>query len=103
MSEKYAASLNHYDRAAHEVVELGNRLMEADQDADAWEVAAGLLAGAVHFWLYAHQPCGDPSCRECEAVETAEKRVQLLLEEVRRSAGESDYYHSPYDINVGRA
>ncbi len=51
--------LAHFDAAAEHLIELGNRLLEQDSDADSWEVASGLLAGAVHFWLYAHQPCGD--------------------------------------------
>lgn len=38
--------------AAEQVVELGNRLLEADDDADSWDVADGLLAGAIQFWLY---------------------------------------------------
>lgn len=92
-----------FDRAAQEVVELGNRILDEDTDAEIRDIASGLLAGAVHFWLYANQPCGDPTCESCEPVETAEKRLAVLLEECRQSADESDYYHSPYDTNVGRA
>jgi len=95
--------LQHFDAAAERLIELGNRLLERDADADSWEVASGLLAGAVHFWLYAHQPCGDLECDSCEEIDTAKKRVEQMLALVRESAEESDYYHSPRDINVGSA
>ena len=39
------------DAAAEQVVELGNSMLEADDEADSWDVADGLLAGAVQFWL----------------------------------------------------
>ena len=53
------------DNAAEQVVELGNRMLEADDDADSWDVADGLLAGAIQFWLYSRQPCDDPRCENC--------------------------------------
>ena len=92
-----------FDDASEEVVKLGNKLLETNRDADPWDVASGVLAGAVHFWLYSRQPCGDPQCNSCTDVSTAELRFQKLIEEVRQSAIESDYYHSPLDTNVGRA
>ncbi len=92
-----------FDRVAQAVVELGNRLMNENEETDAWEVASGVMAGAVHFWLFARQPCGDPACDSCTEVDTAEKRLQQLLDEVRESAIQSEYYHSPQDANVGRA
>jgi hypothetical protein len=92
-----------FDRAAEEAVKLGNRIVDENDDADPWDIASGVLAGAVHFWLYTRQPCGDPHCESCEKVSTAEQRLKLLIEEVRQSAEESDYYHSPHDANVGRA
>jgi hypothetical protein len=92
-----------FDRAAEEVVALGNRLLQQDEDADQWEISSGLLAGAVQFWLYARQPCGDPSCESCQEVDMAEKRLRKLLEEIDQSAKDSDYYHSMNDVNVGRA
>lgn len=92
-----------FDRAADEAVALGNRLLEENPDADAWEIASGLLAGVVHFWLYTRQPCGDPGCESCAEVSTAEQRLKQLLDETRQSAEESDYYHTPYDANVGTA
>lgn len=92
-----------FDEAAEQAVALGNRLVEQNPDADAWDIAAGLLAGVVHFWLYAHQPCGDPYCDSCAEVATAAQRLRQLLDETRQSAEESDYYHSPHDSNVGTA
>ncbi len=95
--------LTPFDQAAQRAVELGNRLLEEDKEADAWDVASGLLAGAVQFWLYSRQPCGDPFCESCGEVITAEQRLRKLVEEAKRFAEDSDYYHSPHDTNVGRA
>lgn len=95
--------LSLFDQAAAKAVELGNRLLDENEEADPWDVASGILAGAVHFWLYTRQPCDDPRCESCTEVNTAEQRLRLLFEEVRQSAEESDYYHSPHDANVGRA
>ena len=92
-----------FERAAQEVVELGNRLSEADPEADLWDIASGLLAGAVQFWLYSRQPCGDPYCDSCGEISTAEQRLRRLAEEARQYAEESDYFHSPHDSNVGTA
>ncbi|MFA5529050.1 MAG: hypothetical protein WDA11_00130 [Thiohalomonadaceae bacterium] len=91
-----------YDHAAREAVELGNQLLERDKEA-LWDVADGLLAGAIHFWLYARQPCGDPRCEDCAPISTAEQRLAELLQLTRELAEDSDYYHSPNDTNVGRA
>ncbi len=92
-----------FDGAAQQTVELGNQLADADPDADLWDVASGVLAGAVQYWLYTRQPCGDALCEDCEDVSTAEQRMRLLLAEVREFAEESDYYHTPNDANVGTA
>jgi hypothetical protein len=92
-----------FDKVAEEVVKLGNGFVDDNPEADPWDVASGVLAGAVHFWLYSRQPCGDPTCESCDEISTAEQRLRLLLEEVRQSAEESDYYHTPNDANVGRA
>jgi hypothetical protein len=92
-----------FDLTAEQAIALGNRVMDEDKDADAWDVASGLLAGAVQFWLYSRQPCGDPFCESCAEVSTAEQRLKQLIEEVRQFAEESDYYHSPNDANVGTA
>lgn len=92
-----------FDNAAEAAVKLGNQIVDADKEADPWDVASGVLAGAVHFWLYSHQPCDDPTCESCSEFSTAELRLKQLLEEVRLTALESEYYHSPNDTNVGRA
>ncbi len=92
-----------FNLTADQVVDLANRIMDQNPEADAWEVASGLIAGAVHYWLYAHQPCDDPTCPDCGDYATAELRLQRLMEEVRLSAEESDFYHTPNDANVGRA
>lgn len=92
-----------FDDAAQQAVELGNQLADADPEADLWDVASGLLAGAVQYWLYTRQPCGDAFCEDCSDVSTAEQRLRLLLDEVREFAEESDYYHTPNDANVGTA
>lgn len=92
-----------FDKAAASVIELGNRMLDQDTGADSWEVASGLLAGAIQFWLFARQPCDDPFCESCAEVSTAERRVKKLIDEARQLAEDSDYYASPHDINAGRA
>ena len=94
---------NPHDVAAREAVELGNRLAEDDQDAHLWDLADGLFAGAIQYWLYARQPCGDPLCEECAEVSTAEERLALLRRLTDEYARDSEYYHTPTDSNVGRA
>jgi len=97
------SNLSPFEAAAQEAVELGNRLADRDPEADLWDVASGLLAGAVQYWLYSRQPCGDAFCEDCAEVATAEQRLRQLLEEVRQFAEDSDYYHTPNDSNVGTA
>ena len=48
-----------YEQVAETVIELGNQLIDEDESADIWEVASGIMAGAVQFWLASHQPCDD--------------------------------------------
>jgi hypothetical protein len=94
-----------FDEAFKRVVEIGNHLAkdEKDIEADAWDVADGLLAGAIQFWLFSRQPCGDPRCEDCEPISTAQGRMLALQQLVREYAEESEYFHSPTDSNVGRA
>lgn len=92
-----------FDEAAQDVVELGNQILDADGAADIWEVASGMLAGAIQFWLFSRQPCDDPLCEACAEISTADRRLAKLIEEARELAEESDYFESPYDITVGRA
>lgn len=92
-----------FDQAAERVIELGNQMMDQDSGADAWEIASGLLAGAVQFWLFSRQPCDDPFCESCAMVSTAERRVRTLIDEARKLAEDSDYYASPHDLTAGSA
>jgi len=92
-----------FDEGFDQVVDLGNRMADKDKEADLWDIADGLLAGAIQYWLYARQPCGDPRCEDCAPVSTAEGRFAELQRLVRELAAESEYYHSPADSNVGRA
>ena len=92
-----------YDHAAQESVELGNRLARQSPEADLWDIADGLLAGAIQYWLYSRQPCGDPGCEDCAPISTAELRLDQLSELIRTMAEDSEYFHSINDSNVGRA
>jgi len=96
-------SRTHFDATAAQVIELGNHLLEQDGDADVWEVASGLLAGAIQFWLFSRQPCDDPFCEACAEISTAERRLKALMLEAGELAEESDYFQTPRDINVGSA
>lgn len=92
-----------YEQAAREVVELGNRIASDSPEADIWAIADGVLAGAVHYWLFARQPCEDPMCEDCAPLGTAEQRLAELRKLIDEFAQESDYYHTLNDHNVGRA
>lgn len=92
-----------FDEAFGRAVELGNRLGDENQEADLWDIADGLLAGAIQYWLYSRQPCGDPRCEDCAPIGTAEARVAELVRLAKQFAEESEYYHSPTDLNAGRA
>ena len=92
-----------YEQVAETIVELGHRLLDEDDSADVWEVASGMLAGAVQFWLYSRQPCKDPFCQACDEIATPEKRVAMLLREAHSLSEESDYYSSVNDVTYGSA
>ncbi len=92
-----------YEQVAETIIELGNRMLETDESAEVLEVASGMLAGAVQFWLYSRQPCEDPFCRACAEICNAERRLQVLLRETHNLAEESDYYVSPKDMFAGTA
>lgn len=92
-----------YDQLAEFVIAMGNRMLDEDDSADVWEVASGMLAGAIQFWLFSRQPCSDPFCEACANISTADRRLHALVNETQRLAEESDYYDSPNDVTVGRA
>ncbi len=89
-----------FDEAADAVVDLGNRLGAEHPDADPWALADGLIAGAVHFWLYAHQPQDFP---DEDDMMSSRERIEELIRQVTQSAEDSEYLHSPMDSDVGRA
>ncbi|GAB4359085.1 MAG: hypothetical protein Kow006_28000 [Gammaproteobacteria bacterium] len=93
----------HYETAAREAIDLGNRLANADEDADLWDIADGLLAGAIQYWLYSRQPCGDPTCEDCAPISSASQRLAELQALTKQLAEESEYFHTPNDSDVGRA
>lgn len=95
--------VNAYEEAASEAVDLGNRLADDDQEADLWDIADGLLAGAIQFWLYSRQPCDDPQCEDCAPNSTAELRLAELVRLADSFAKDSEYYHTPNDFGAGRA
>lgn len=92
-----------YDQVAETIVEVANRMLDADESADIWEVASGVMAGAVQFWLYSRQPCKDPFCQACADISTPERRLKALLRETQILAEESDYYTSIHDVTSGSA
>ena len=57
-----------FDSAFTKAVDLGNRIADKDKDADLWDIADGLLAGALQYWLYSRQPCGDPRCQDLSLI-----------------------------------
>jgi len=85
------------------LVDFANRLADDHPDIDYWQIADGILNGAVHCWLFANLPCDDPQCEDCAEIRTAQKRMQTLQELVRQMAEESEYYHSPNDDDVAHA
>jgi len=92
-----------YEKAAGETVDLGNRLADADPEADLWDIGDGLIAGAIQYWLYTREPCGDPECESCGPISTAESRLAELHRLVDELAQGSEYFHSPRDSNAGHA
>lgn len=92
-----------FDEVFARTVELGNATATRNPEADSWDIADGMLAGAIQYWLFSRQPCGDPRCEDCSAISTAEARMVQLQELIKMFTQESEYYHSPFDVNVGRA
>lgn len=92
-----------FDDAADQVVDLGNEIADANPDGDLWAIADGLIAGAVHFWLYAHLPDEQADAEEMEGLMTANQRIEALMSLLNESAVDSEYLHSPHDLDAGRA
>ncbi len=92
-----------YEAASARAVELGNQLADGDPEAHLWDIADGLLAGAIQFWLYARQPCADPDCEDCAPLRTGEARLQELQQLTDEFARSSEYFDSPTDYGVGHA
>ncbi len=92
-----------FDAAFSKAVDLGNKLADKHKDADLWDISDGLLAGALQYWLYARQPCGDARCTDCMPISTAEGRMAELKRLIDQLASESEYFHTPTDSNAGRA
>jgi hypothetical protein len=92
-----------YDQVAEKIVELGNMMLEEDESADVWEVASGIMAGAVQFWLYSRQPCEDPFCHACADISSPDRRMAALTREIRSLGEESEYYSSINDVTTGTA
>ena len=103
MIDDTSESPSSFDAAFTDAVDLGNKIADRDKAADLWDIADGLLAGAIQYWLYSRQPCKDPRCTECLPVSTAEGRMAELQRLIGELSQESEYYHSPNDANVGRA
>lgn len=92
-----------FNEAFTRTVDIGNSIADQDEKADLWDIADGMMAGALQFWLYSRQPCGDPGCDDCSAIATAAGRMTELRQMIEKFAAESEYFHSPNDYNVGRA
>ena len=92
-----------FDTSAQQVVELANQFADQHPEADMWDIADGLLARAIHYWLYSRQPCEDPMCEDCAPVSTPELRQAELRKLIQQFSEDSDYYHAPTDTNAAWA
>jgi hypothetical protein len=96
-------SHNIQDAMSREVVELANKLAEANPEADPWDIADGILSGAIHWWLYANTPCENVDCEDCAGIQTAELRMNTLRKLLAEMAETSEYFHTTNDANVAHA
>ena len=95
-----------FQEAVDAVIACGNKLLETkskSKTSEVWDVASGILCGAIHFWLFSRQPCKSPTCQPCSSVNTAERRMNALFGEVAAHGEDSEYFHTPHDQNVGSA
>ncbi len=88
---------------AEQTISLANHFAEAHEDADLWDIADELLAGAIHYWLFSRQPCENRACDDCVDVATAERRHARLRALVDELAESSFYYHAPTDHNAAHS
>jgi hypothetical protein len=92
-----------YNNAAQKLIDLANTLSSDGHSPDVHEVADGLLAGAIHFWLYSRQPCGDVFCESCAPFSDPESRLAVLHELIDELGRDSEYFHSATDTPAGHA
>src|SRR4026208_782736 len=92
-----------FDAAFSKTVDLANKMADKDKDADLWDIADGLLAGAIQYWRDPRRPCGAPRGQDCMPISTAEGRMSELKRLIEQLASESEYFHTPTDSNAGRA
>ena len=92
-----------YNNAAQKLIDLANTLSSDGHSPDVHEVADGLLAGAIHFWLYSRQPCGDAFCESCAPFSDPESRLAVLHELVDELGRDSEYFHAATDTPAGHA
>jgi hypothetical protein len=92
-----------YNNAAQKLIDLANTLSSDGHSPDVHEVADGLLAGAIHFWLYSRQPCGDVFCESCAPFSDPESRLAVLHELVDELGRDSEYFHAATDTPAGHA
>jgi hypothetical protein len=64
-----------FDAAFSKAVDLGNRIADKDKDADLWDIADGLLAGAIQYGSI-RDSRGDP--RRQDACRSAPRRGAWL-------------------------
>ena len=67
-----------FDTAAERLIELGNRLLDEDDESDSWEVASGLLAGAISM-----------AAGEYISMKAQNELIERELEVERRSIAEN--------------
>ena len=49
-----------FDAAFSKTVDLANKMADKDKDADLWDIADGMLAGAIQYWLYSRSAASTP-------------------------------------------
>jgi len=92
-----------FDAAFSKTVDLANKMADKDKDADLWDIADGLLAGAIQYWLYSRQPCGDTRVARTACRSARPKGACRSSSASSSSSPQSEYFHTPTDSNAGRA